>query len=299
MRNKEQKTLNLSGYPDYQEILIDSTGVQIALSIFPVNETAPCVIFLPGTMTHPLFYDDFLTLLAERGFNVVGVHLISHGKSPRIRQDYTFEDMVENVRDTISYCKTRFSGKIILMGSSQGGILSTAVAAVDTRISLVFAHNVLIPSLKESVRITRFPPWTASFHRIIPTFMCACASFFPKLQIPLSVYLDPKKITASQEILDQVYNDPIGLTQYPLRFLASLFSADLSGLTDGSLKCPVVVVLSKDDPLFPYEYTHLVYNKIVAGKKEMLLLNEPCHLIFNEYPERIIDPIAEKLKAYC
>ena len=32
--------------------------------------------------------------------------------------------------------------------------------------------------------------------------------------------------------------------------------------------------------------------------KEMLVFNEPYHLIFNECPERIIGPVVQKLKEY-
>ena len=58
---------------------------------------------LPGTMTHPLFYDQFLTALAESGYNVIGVHT---------------------------------NDNVILMGSSQGGILCPACACEDDRIKV-------------------------------------------------------------------------------------------------------------------------------------------------------------------
>jgi len=298
MRTLEQALLNLSGYKDYSEILIDSAGTKIALSIYRSNKDAPCVIFLPGTMTHPLFYDDFLAALAARGFNVIGVHFLSHGKSLRDRKVYTVDDMVQNVQDTISFCLVHFGSNIIVMGSSQGGILGMAVAAKDNRIKAVFAHNLLLPTLKESISITNFPTWFKLFYGVFPPVMKFLAKMMPRLQVPITAYLDFDRITSSPETQVGFYHDPIGLTSYPLSFLASLFTADLSGITDGSIKCPLVVIASKGDPLFSFSYCQEVFERIAAPEKAMILFDEPCHLIFNECVDKVIEPIVDSLNRH-
>ena len=63
MREIEQVILNLSGYDNYSEVLIESAGTRIALSLYRAGDHCPCIVFIPGTMTHPLFYDDFLTFI--------------------------------------------------------------------------------------------------------------------------------------------------------------------------------------------------------------------------------------------
>lgn len=76
------------------------------------------------------------------------------------------------------------------------------------------------------------------------------------------------------------------------------FSADLSCVTDGRIQCPVVVIASTGDTLFPYGYTVRVVERIRAPRKEVILLNEPYHLVFNECVDRIVEPGVEKLTAY-
>jgi alpha/beta hydrolase fold len=49
----------------------------------------------------------------------------------------------------------------VTIGSSRGGILAVALAALDHRIDAVFAHNILDPTLPASIQITRFPRWLA------------------------------------------------------------------------------------------------------------------------------------------
>jgi alpha-beta hydrolase superfamily lysophospholipase len=299
MRDHDRVVLNLSGWDNYSEVLIESAGTRIALSLYHAGDGRPCIVFIPGTMTHPLFYDDFLALLAGAGFNVAGIHPLSHGKSPREKKLFTFADMLENVRDSVGYCLDRISSNVILMGSSQGGILCLAAAGLDSRIRAAFPHNVLLPSLSSSIYVTRFPHFLKPVTRPVTSMMKFAARAVPGLELPPESYLDFDRVSKSKELRDLFFSDPLNRSSYPLCFLASLFTADLSSISDGSIKCPVVVIASTGDPLFPYSYCLEVYEKIVAPRKEILVFYEPCHLIFNESTERVIGPVVEKLKEYA
>lgn len=298
MRSSDQVSLNLSGYEKYREVLIESAGTRIALSLYVAGEGCPCIVFIPGTMTHPLFYDDFLSLLAGSGYNVAGVHLLSHGKSPREKKLFTFTDMLQNISDTVTYCLDNISKNVIVMGSSQGGILSLAAAGMDSRIKAVFPNNVLLPSLASSFYITNFPRFLKPFQRPLTALIQLASSAAPGLQLPPSFYLDFDRVSRSKELTALFFSDPLNLTSYPLCFLASLFTADLSMVSDGSIKCPVVVIASTGDTLFPYGYCLEVFDKIAAPHKEMLVFDEPYHLIFNECTERIIGRVVQKLNEY-
>ena len=74
----------------YSEVSIESGRAPITLSIWEAEQdTAPTVVFVPGTMTHPLFYSPFLDAVSRHGYHVVGVHPLSHGRSPRIIHRFT------------------------------------------------------------------------------------------------------------------------------------------------------------------------------------------------------------------
>jgi alpha-beta hydrolase superfamily lysophospholipase len=76
---------NQASHPNpYGETVIVSAGAPIVLSVWRGDPGAPTVVFLPGTMTHPLGYAEFLDRLNRRGLSVVGVHYQGHGKSPRV-----------------------------------------------------------------------------------------------------------------------------------------------------------------------------------------------------------------------
>jgi alpha-beta hydrolase superfamily lysophospholipase len=300
MRTKEQRILNNSGYDGYREALIDSAGTRIALSIYESKKSDPSVVFLPGTMTHPLLYDEFLSGIAARGFNVVGVHSVSHGKSPREKKLYTISDIVTNARDAVMFCIERFNSTVGVLGSSQGGLVAMLLAGCDHRIKAAFAQNIVFPSLSETLSVTSFPGFLRPIYGFMRPLMYAGFTLLPHIPMPLGAYLDINRVTTDTEIQKQVFTDPIGLTSYPFYFMRSLFFADTAPITDGSITCPVVVIASRGDKLFSKEYQALAYEKVKAPKKEILWLDEDCHLIMveDESVRRVLGPIEEKLAQY-
>lgn len=299
MRNREQRLLNALQRPQaYEERLIESSGALIALSIWRSDRDAPCVVFLPGTMTHPLFYEEFLDGLAQAGFNVVGVHYAEHGKSPRVKRLFSFEDLVQNGLDAVGYASERFLSKVLVLGSSQGAIVAMALAK-DERVGAVFAHNVLDTRLPQSLRVTRFPPMLQPLYHRIPKTMRGVARALPRLTLPASFYLQEGRIFGEEWTREQFHWDPLSLRSYPLYFLASLFSADTSFLSSGEIRCPVVVIASTGDKLFPFDYTEQVYERILAPSKEMLVFELDHHLIFNESVEEVLPSLVAKLEEYA
>ena len=299
MKDYDEVLLKGVSRPEYyEEVTIKSNSVPIVLSIWKSKKEDPCIIFFPGTMTHPLFYEEFLNLLSLNGFNVIGVHLVCHGKSPRVKELYSFDEMLQNGKDAISYAIGRFNNKIFIMGSSQGGILTIALAGLDNRIKAAFPHNILIPALPDSICVTRFPNSFKHIYNLIIMTMKMGRKVVPRLQLHVSFYLDVKKVTRDKEIYGKLERDPIGFMKYPIYFLTSLFCADLKQVYDGSIKCPVVVLVGKKDPLFPFEHTKKVFKLIKAPHKEMLIFDEDKHLIMNECVDRIIDKIVCKVKEF-
>ncbi|WP_010249447.1 alpha/beta hydrolase [Acetivibrio cellulolyticus] len=299
MRIEEVMNNNSVNLPNYEEILIPSSGTQIALSIWKSDSKSnPNIVFIAGTMTHPLFYSPFLNEICKKGYNVIGVHHLSHGKSPREIKAFTIDHMIANVKDTITYVIKNFNDNVGLMGSSQGGVLSISLAGLDNRIKAVFPHNILLTSLKESIKVTRFPNWLTPLYNPIIGVMKLGAKIMPKKQLAMDFYLDADKVFSTKEWKDYFYTDPIGMTKYPISFLASLFACDMTHITDGSIKCPVVVLVSKGDPLFVKEYSDLVYEKIKCKTKEKVEFDIDSHLIFNECLDSVIDRVVEKLDKY-
>ena len=118
----EQPILDRASHPNsYYETMIVSAGAPIVLSVWPGDPGSPTVVFLPGTMTHPLFYEEFLEA-APAGLAVVGVHYQGHGKSPRLGSRLGWANLVANAADAVDWAADHLDGPVVLLGSSQGGV---------------------------------------------------------------------------------------------------------------------------------------------------------------------------------
>lgn len=297
IRTTTGKLLNAVQRPDaYREVVVSSAGSPIVLSVWDGKPDQAAVVFLPGTMTHPLFYEEFLDALNRNGVNVVGVHHQAHGKSPRTRKPLTFTTLVTNARDAVAWTRHEFPRcPVAVVGSSQGGIVAVALAAAGDDCDVVIAHNILDPSLASSIEITRFPGWLRCVYPAVVGVIRTGGRFAPWISVPFSMYLDIGRVCRDQVNAEYFFTDPLGRRTYPLGFMASLFGADLSGMRDGSITCPIVVFAGRSDPLFPLAYTRRVYASIVAPRKELVVVESTVHLLFNEDLDTALPPILERL----
>lgn len=282
----------------YEEVQLRSGGVPIVVSIWAADPSRATVVFLPGTMVHPLFYTEFLDGLAAAGFTVVGVHSQGHGHSPRTRAPLTWDALVRNARDAVAYATERFDEPVIVLGSSQGGMLAMAVAATGASLAGVIAHNILDPADPSALRVTRLPGWLTTVRRPLRRLLALAARALPRLPVPIGAYLDLRRVCGDPQSLDRFRTDPLALHAYPLRFIASLFTADLSCMTDGSIRCPVVVVAAIGDPLFPIDDARRLYERIAAPAKRFVALDLDRHLIFNERVEEVLPVIEAELGGF-
>lgn len=295
MRTVDQRTLNAVQRPEaYREVLIDAGGLTVVLSVWDGQPGAPAVLFLPGTMTHPLFYEEFLDALNRAGLTVVGLHPAGHGKSPRMhRRRLTYRDLVRSAVDALTWVHGEYpASPAVVLGSSQGGVLALAVAAESSDASSVFAHNVLDPALPSTLRITRtsaaLSPAYGSMRRGIGVLGRAA----PWIPVPFDAYLDIRRVCSDTQVADQFYTDPLGLRSYPLGLLAEMMTADLP-----AARCPVVVIAANGDPLFDLDYTREVFERIQAPRKELLILDSNEHLIFTQALDVALPALVPLLKA--
>jgi alpha-beta hydrolase superfamily lysophospholipase len=297
MRTAADRLLNTVQRPDaYREVLIGSGGSQIVLSEWDGRPERAAVVFLPGTMTHPLFYEELLDALNRNGFTVVGVHSQAHGKSPRTPQALTFDHLVANARDAIAWTRREHPDiPVALLGSSQGGVVAMALAAAGEPLDVVIAHNILDPSLPSSLAITRFPRWLGPAYPLLVRALRGAGRLAPRVPVPFDAYLDIGRVCRDRATAEYFYSDPLGRRTYPLGFMATLLSVDLTGMRDGAIGCPVVVLAGRGDPLFPLAYTREVYESIVAPRKELLVLDSDVHLLFNEDLEAALPPLLDRL----
>ena len=297
-RTASQRILNAVQHPEvYREFLIATPGGSAALSVWEGHRRWPVVVFLPGTMTHPLFYEEFLDALNRTGCTVIGLHPVGHGKSPRLPGwKLTWEGVVDSALSAVAWAQEQYAdAPVVVIGSSQGGVLAMAVAARADGVAAVVAHNILDPALPATLRVTRLPEaWTPLYPRFRQA-LPQLARAVPWLPIPFDLYLDMTRVSTDPAVAEYFHTDPLGLRSYPLQLLAGMLAEDLPG----PARCDVIVLAAAGDPLFSLAYTREVFDRIDAPHKELVVLDVGAHLIFNVAPDAVLEALIPRLRAHA
>jgi len=265
-------------FADYEEVSLQSCGVPMTLSIWKAKKGAPALVFYPGTMASPLFYSELLHRLREYGFNTLGIHHLSHGKGPRIKKTFTFQDLLQNGKDAVTYALERFESRVALAGHSQGGILCLAQAGQDERLSVAFPFCFLLPDQPEAIGVTRLKRFAPMSERVL-NFLVRAAACMPRFPVTIPMYLDLGRVFAGNYGFSMKNKLCDTRLSYPLAFVASLFSANLAYLTQpGNIRCPVLGMVAEDDALFAPELMRETLHRIQAPHKELIIMPGGGHM---------------------
>jgi alpha-beta hydrolase superfamily lysophospholipase len=297
-RTWQERVLGHVEHPEiYRELMIHSREGPIALSVWRPPDARCTVVFVPGTATHPLFYEEFLNRLAAERCAVVGVHLGGHGKSPRSRRVLRWTTLVGNVVDAVAWATGELGLPVVLMGSSQGALVALLAAAEGTSVIGVVAHNVFDPNDPGSVEITRFGRFKR-LDRQVRAALRGGARLAPRMPVPILAYLERDRVFSSPATAELFDADPLNLRSYPLRLLADLLSADTTGLYDGRLGAPVVVLAGRGDRLFPLDRVRAAASRLVAPQVDVVVVDADCHLILNEALASSVPPVLAAIDAF-
>lgn len=188
---------------------------QVHLEIIEVGRGLPTVVFHHGYGAYTRLYLPFLGLLADSGYNVVGIDRPGHGLSDGRRGDCTVAEAAAVTRNVLaSVVRPRFGGPVVLMGSSAGGMLvSCLLPYLDHEVQAAVSHNVQDPRWGRMARPGRLlqtaadaVPGARFYHRLLPARMRRGISSHQVVQEWFSRGADPLAC------LDQTWRSVLSMT---------------------------------------------------------------------------------------
>ncbi len=257
-------------------VRIPSQKNTIVLSVLENSPEAVTVLFYPGTMSSPHMYGVILEELHAKGCNVVGIHPLSHGLSPKTQRIFTFDDILQNGKDAQAWAQNYFSGPIVVSGHSQGGILALAHAVDNPALAACFPMCTLLPQSEDAASVTRFGFLLHHKDKFL-SFLRTLARVFPFLPIPFWLYLKPKHILSHAY---KVFAPSQGLRYtYPLAFISSLFNKNLHAAeVKGHIHCPLFILSAKNDTLFSWTMMQNILHAVQAPQKKLIGISGGGHL---------------------
>lgn len=277
---------------NFESDTVQSDNLALHVDVLTCDKYAPTIVFVPGTAIYALCYAEILYKIYQAGYNVVGMDPRGHGRSEGVRGDYTVPELMTDISNVVTYAIERFSSKVSLMGSSQGGILSLYMAAKDERLNSVICQNIADLTDEKTIHLTRHP----KFFKYLKTMLSTAGQLLPNAQIPVASYIDMDSIPVKHfgNIHNFINQDPLALKHISLRALKSL-SHTQPAVPFEKIKVPVFVFQGDADSIFSVKYTQELFDKLTC-KKEMVIFEGKTHSLMSEDVDEILPSILHWLK---
>ncbi|MHA1805096.1 MAG: alpha/beta fold hydrolase [Promethearchaeota archaeon] len=264
-------------------------GTPIHLDVYePTQNVKGTVIFIHGTAVYSKFYAEFCYRLHEEGYCVISPDLIGHGLSGGKRGHFTMKKFSETIQAVINHVIENHGNKIVLMGSSLGGIATLYATAHDIRITGAICHNAAIFNEKAYKKIIKPKGLLRILVHLIP-FM---ARLFPTWRFSVFLYLDFSKLAHSKftERIEFLLNDPLLTKKYTLTALRAQLKEPLAKPIE-EITTPILIINGEHDFLFSLDYMKEIQERLSNAPGQLVVIKGASHLIFQEYIDEALKEI--------
>lgn len=280
----------------FESVKLWGPGGRLHLDLISMEDTAPTVVFVPGTNAYALLYGEFLTALADRGINVLGLDPRGHGRSGGARGSYTLSEIIEDLETVVCWTRERRpNSPVFVAGSSQGGLAAFYLAASRFPLAGAICHNIADLDDAEAVRLMRSPPLGRALRPIIGRL----ARRFPEVPVPMVAYLDleAEPVRGAGNAKKILLEDPLTVPFVRLRSLASLAFGPTANPAE-RVQCPVFVLQAGADNIFPEDYVRSVYDRL-PGKKHFAVYPGLPHYMVVDHVPALLDDVVSFIESHA
>ncbi len=272
-----------------------SGKLRLHVDVIQVDRSRPTVVFMPGTNAYAILYGEFLTALADNGYNIVGFDPRGHGRSEGARGSYTVPELMADMRAVVRYARRRFGDPIVVSGSSQGGIIAFYLAAEGFPMAGAICHNVADLGDSASIRLTRSP----TLSRLMKPWVAFLARLFPEFKVPMTSYINLKAepIRDLGNSRDLLYRGALLVPFIRLKGMASLASEPLPCPVE-EIATPVMILHGEKDAIFPRDYIEYIYGRLTC-KKYLRVYEGLHHYILFDHVDAVLPDVLCWLEEIC
>ncbi len=274
-----------------EDTFLEANNHRLHLVVLAAGADAPVLVFIPGTAVYARVYIELLYALYQQGITVVGFDPRGHGRSSGTRGDYTINEIVDDALAVSDYARQRFGGKVVVAGSSQGGMAAFYAAARDDSLAGAVCHNIADLNGRDNLQLStlKIPTWMVPINQFL-------IKIYGRFAVPISLYLDlsQEHLKDGTDAETYIEEDPLCLSWITLRALGSLMKTDLARPVE-AITVPVMLIHSGQDNIFPQDYVESIYKRLTCPKA-YLLLQDREHLVMTNQVDEVAPSMAAWIK---
>ncbi|MDM4014047.1 alpha/beta hydrolase [Roseiconus lacunae] len=248
------------------------------------------LIVVHGLGEHSGCYDEFGSVMCERGIGVYAFDLHGHGKSPGVRGHApSLDTLVDDIEAVCNYVSEQHnrddSGvQVSILGHSMGGHLVLRYVLDQDRCNVARAivTNPMILPDNPPTKAQSFAAWLTS--KVIP-------------RVRMSADIDPSDLTQDEDVLVKLGRDPLMHEQLSIGIGGELMSSGHQLVENANeLSIPLLVLRGGDDDLCDVETTDafcdaagtLCDSHTFDGLRHSLLLEKEREQVFDSIQQWLL-----------
>ena len=230
-------------------------------------ETAKAnILIVHGIAEHLHRYDEVVKKLNEAGYNVYRFDLRGHGKTSGKRGYLrSIDDVLSDIQMLVSNIKSQNDKKVFLLGHSLGGGITNIYASTVGDIDGYISSGAASDTVKQ-----------LNLFKVIPYQLIRW--------VTIKNNLAKNSLSTIEEVETNYQKDPYVLKKYKIGYLGEVMLKGVRRLKKNydNIKMPVLIMHGKLDPIVPVEFSENLYQKIASEDKEILILKDSLHEIYND-----------------
>ena len=248
-----------------------SGGEDFDLVCFKKNKNAPNILISPGSAGHSYVFAELGYQMHLRDYNVF--IMPKHG-------GVTISELMHRHEDALRYINTAYNNNTGVFSEGLGGYACFYLALSNSAImkSAVYMNAPVIMTEKKFMHAWKQGDGTAKRRKRIFPFVKLISKIFPKLRVPIRLYLDFKEMIDTDEdnwriempMVESFSNDPDFDKQYPLSAIMSLVNTP-PPKSLSALKVPTMFLVPIRG-FFP-SYEKDLYNRLPDIRKKLIELD--------------------------
>jgi pimeloyl-ACP methyl ester carboxylesterase len=246
-----------------------SRGLNLSLKYFEKDRNASNILLIGGTGGYSLFGVEMMYEMHMRNYNVFGIDFQGHGDSEGKRGDFTIGELVENCSDAAKYIFTNFNDRIGAIGPSIGGFITFYLGLAHGPVKSISCQNpAILTEKKFQGEVTKKAKGILPLAKLV-------ATLFPKLKIPVTLYVDFKGFPETErekEIFEKNEKDPDTVKWYTLRAAMSQILTPPPNPI-GEMRIPTMFLVPTRDKLMSVSYVRDLYDRLPPIKKKFVEVN--------------------------
>ncbi|MEL3906629.1 MAG: alpha/beta hydrolase [Treponema sp.] len=245
---------------------IQSINGPIHIEVYKTdNINNPTLVFSHGIAGYARLLIPFLMPLYKLGYNIIAPDLEGYGYNKRVKGNFTWNEHLVNLKDTVEYARKNFTGKVFLGGASMGGPLAYACDARYNLADGLICWCLWDFSDKEFMRKeTNTKKMTFA---LLP--ICKLLSkLIGKIRLKTYTFISYDTLTDDKEFNDLVKIDPHAGTLISFRGIVSLLTQSKPDILHNAYNKPVLLCQPNEDKMTPVYYMKKTFDNIKCKDKK-------------------------------